>query len=342
MTSSPEIRSPRVSVIIVNWNGRRLLQTCLGALKMQSFADYETVLVDNGSTDGSVEFVREHFQGVDVIALPNNRGFSHASNVGIQRARGEYVATLNNDAEADASWLGQLVTALEANPQIGFCASKMLLHRDRDLADACGDFYTVEGIPGKIGHLEPADRYTVPREVFGACAGAAIYRRSMLEELGGFDEDFFIVHEDSDLSFRAQLMGYGCLYVPTAMVNHHLSATLGEQSDIAAYHAQRNAEFVFFKNMPTALLLKYLPLHLLTDLLLMVRYLRHRQALVFVKAKLHVLAMMPKILEKRHRIQQVRRASTAEIDRLLVKGWLFRTLRGAVRRKGAETTRAGA
>src|SRR3990172_13075980 len=137
------------------------------------------------------------------------------------------------------------------------------MFEDHTLVDACGDSYTVEGIPDKIGHLDHASNYDDSREVFGACAGAAIYRRSMLEELAGFDEAFFIVHEDSDLNFRAQLLGYRCIYVPTAVVYHHLGATIGKGSDRAVYFSQRNTEFVYLKNMPLVLLLKYWPLHVL-------------------------------------------------------------------------------
>lgn len=323
---------PTVSVIIVNLNGAPFLKSCLRALGRQADIDFETIVVDNGSSDGSVELLREHFKAVDLIPLPENLGFCRANNLGIEHSIGRYVALLNNDAEPDTNWLSQLVAALEANPQVGFCASRMLLYRDRDLADACGDFYTVEGIPGKIGHLEPADRYDELRETFGACAGAAIYRRSMLNEIGGFDEDFFIVHEDSDLSFRAQLMGYRCLYVPTAIVYHHLSATIGKGSDTAAYYAQRNMEFVFLKNMPLLLLVKYLPLHLIADLLLFVRYFMHGQARVFLRAKRDALARMPKMLQKRRESGRARRVSAAEFDRLLVRGWLCRKLRRQTRR----------
>jgi len=317
---------PRVRVVVVNWNSRDLLSACLASLHRQTYTDFQVIVVDNGSSDGSVDFVREHFQHTDFIGLPENQGFSRASNAGIERARAEYIAMLNNDAEADPEWLGELVAALQANPEVDFCASKMVLHRQRDLADACGDFYTVEGIPGKIGHLEPADWHNKPREVFGACAGAAIYRLSILEELGGFDEDFFIVYEDSDLSFRAQLMGYRCLYVPSAVVYHHLSATIGQESDTAAYYAQRNMEFVFFKNMPTALLLKYLPLHLIADLFLLVRYLRKGQARMYLKAKLDAMAMLQGMLRKRRQIQRARRVTATEIERLLVRGWLCQKL----------------
>lgn len=321
-----------VSVIIVSWNGRSLLDACLSALRKQTGSNCQIIVVDNGSSDGTTAFVRESFRGVEVIALPKNMGFSRANNLGIRHARGEYVALLNNDAEPAPGWLGELVAALEANPDVGSCASKMLLHDQPHLADACGDFYSIEGIPGKIGHLESADRYNESREVFGACAGAALYRRALLEKLGGFDEDFFIVHEDTDLSFRFRLHGYTCVYVPTAVVYHHLSASIGYQSDTAVYYAQRNMEFIFFKNMPTVLLLKYLPLHVITDLLLFARYILHGQARIFLKAKLDALAMMPKMFGKRRQIQGARRVRAAEIDRLLLRGYLWQKLRQALRR----------
>jgi GT2 family glycosyltransferase len=331
-----------VSVVIVHWNGKRLLEECLDSLARQTVPPDEVIVVDNGSSDGSVDLVRRRFPHVLLVALPENVGFSRGNNLGIQRARGEYIALLNNDAEPDPHWLGQLVAALEANPDVGFGASKMLLYNEPHRADACGDFYTIEGVPGNIGHLELADRYNEPREVFGACAGAAIYRRSVLEETGGFDEDFFLVHEDTDLSYRARLLGYRCLYVPTAVVYHHSGATLGRQSDTAVYYAQRNMESVFFKNMPTVLLMKYLPLHVITDLLLFVRYLVHRQGGAFLRAKLDALAVLPTMLRKRREIQRTRRVPAAEIDRLLLKGYLWERLRQGLRRHSRKPPRRGA
>jgi len=327
-----ESKPPIVSVVIVNWNGHRLLERCLQSLMVQSVPPADVIVVDNGSSDGSVELVSREFPGVHLIALTDNVGFSRANNIGIRHARGDYIALLNNDAEPAPDWLASLVTALQANPDFDFCASKMVLYDNPHLADACGDFYTREGIPGKIGHLEPGDRYSVEREVFGACAGAALYRREVLEQTGGFDEDFFIVHEDSDLSFRARLLGYRCLYVPTAVVQHHLSASLGKESETAVYYAQRNMEFVFFKNMPTGLLLKYLPLHMLADVLLFARYIWHRQARVFLRAKLDAIRMMPKMLKKRCQIQRDRRISAAEIEAQLDRDWLRMRLWQALRR----------
>jgi len=302
------IESPRVSVVVVNWDARSLLRKCLVSLTAQRVSRPEIIVVDNGSSDGSAGVVLTDFPDVHLIRLQSNLGFARAANIGIRAAKGEYVVLLNNDTEPEPGWLAELVRALDGNPDIGFCASKMVLYDNPSLADACGDFQTREGIPG------------------------ALYRRRVLEETGGFDDDFFIVHEDSDLSFRARLLGYRCLYVPTAVVRHHVSATLGKESNTAVYYAQRNMEFVFFKNMPTGLLLKYLPLHLLAKVLLFVRYILHRQARVFLRAELDAIRMMPKMLKKRRQIQRSRRISAAEIDALLDRDWLRMRLWQALRR----------
>ncbi|MDE2058819.1 MAG: glycosyltransferase family 2 protein [candidate division NC10 bacterium] len=318
---------PCVTVIAVNWNGKELLAACFQALRQQTFRDFEILLVDNGSTDGSVEFVTAGFPEVDVIALDENLGFSAANNIGIRHARGGYIALLNSDTEVEPRWLEELVNALDARPEIGFCASKMLLWQTREIADTCGDFYTVEGIAGKIGHLEHAAQYNQPREVFGACAGAAIYRKSMLDDIGLLDEDFFLAHEDTDLSFRAQLMGYKCLYVPTAIVYHHLSATIGADSNTYIYYGHRNNEYVYIKNMPLLLLLKYWPWHLLFDFLLLLFFFPRGKALPFLKAKGAALRGFPRMLKKRRQIQRACRVSTRDIERTLIKGWLFSALR---------------
>jgi hypothetical protein len=315
--------NPSVSVVIANYNQRQLLTACLSSLSRQSFVDFETLVIDNGSRDGSAEAVREICPPVQLIALPENLGFCVANNIGIARSRSRYVALLNNDTEADPDWLGQLVQALERRSDLGFCASRMVLASQPDLADACGDFYTPEGITGKIGHLQPADRYPEPKEVFGASAGAAIYRRSMLEDIGLFDEDFFFIHEDTDLSFRAQLMGYKCLYVPSATVRHHVSATIGRQSDAAVYHAHRNLELVYFKNMPGPLLIRYLSLHILMVMLQFAGHALRGKAIPFLRAKADALRMLPIMLKKRGPIQESRRVSAGEIQGLLRKGWLF-------------------
>jgi len=202
------------------------------------------------------------------------------------------------------------------------CGFKILLSQGPSIADACGDFYTVEGITGKIAHLSQASDSTERKEVFGASAGAAIYRRSMLYDIGVVDEDFFITHEDTDLSFRAQSMGYKYLYVPSAIVYHRISATLGRDSDMHSYYGQRSIEFVFFRNMPLTLLFEYLPLHLITIFPLFLVYLRRGRDRPFIKAKLDALRLLPRMIGRRRGIQRKRRVPAHEIDRILTKGWL--------------------
>jgi GT2 family glycosyltransferase len=332
---------PTVSVIIVNWNGKNLLFPCLQSLRRQTFKDFEIIVVDNGSTDGSIELIQHHFPEVQVIALNANLGFSTANNIGIRHARGKYIALLNNDAEADPHWLEELVKALDTHREISFCASKMLLYHQPDLADACGDFYSVDGTGGKIGHLQSAVIYSEPREVFGACAGAAIYRRELLEELGGFDEDFFIAHEDTDLSFRAQLRGHRCLYVPTAIVYHKLSATIGANSPTYLYYGHRNAEFVYFKNMPRPLLWRSLPSHLMLNLALLLFYVRRGQAGPFLRAKLDAVKALPTLLQKRREIQQQRVVSVDYIAGLLQESWLRQAIRKKLVQRVHQALRAG-
>lgn len=318
-------------MVIVNWNRAEMLSTCLNSLSDQTFRDFEAIVVDNGSTDGSVRRVRSQFPDVSLIALGENTGFSVANNIGIRAACGEYMALLNNDAEAESHWLEELVKVLRTHSEIGFCASKMVLWDDRSLADGCGDFYTPEGVAGKIGHLDRADRYDEPREVFGASAGAAMYLRSMFEDIGGFDEDFFMVHEDTDLNFRGRLMGYRCLYVPTAIVYHRLGGTIGVNSEMNIFHDQRNIEFVFLKNMPTSLMVRYLPLHLIANWLSFVKHLLRSQARTFIRAKADALRFVPKMIQKRRRIQSARRASAQEISAAMTKGWLANAIKRQAR-----------
>jgi len=313
---------PACTVVVVNWNGRHHLGTCLTALQRQSFRDFEVILVDNGSRDGSVEHVRSAHPWVDLVTLPDNRGFCGGNNEGIRRAHGRYIALLNNDTEADPDWLGELVTALETHPQVGFCASRVLLFDDRDVLDSAGDYFAINGVAGKRGHLQKATLYPRTEEVFGACAAAALYRRSMLEDIGLLDEDFFLVFEDADLSFRARNAGYGCLYVATARVYHKTNASIGTYSPTYVYYGQRNLEFVYLKNMPLVLLLKYLPVHLFYDLLAMAFFASQGRLWPFLRAKAAALWGLPAVLRKRRVVQSRRVVSPAALEGLFARRWL--------------------
>jgi GT2 family glycosyltransferase len=240
--------SPEISVVIVSWNGRRYLDDCLRAVEAQQGVDAEIVLVDNGSTDGTPAYVRARFPGVRVVQLETNRGFAGGNNAGVREARGEYVAFLNNDTVADAGWLRALRAGVDAASNSLLVTSRIVYMHDPTVIDSAGDGAFRWGGAYKRLHGGRAEDAVEPAEVFGVCGAACMMPRAVFEELGGFDEDFFVSHEDVDLSYRARLRGYRCRYVPDAVVRHHGSATLGPVSAFAVFHGQRNLEWVFVKN----------------------------------------------------------------------------------------------
>lgn len=322
---------PTVSVVIVNWNGKHLLDKCLGLLGRQTLGGAEVLLVDNGSTDGSVAYVQERFPEVRVISLPENRGFAGGNNIGIRAASGEYIALLNNDAQPESYWLDALVHALEAHPEAGFCASKMLRADNPQVIDTAGDVFYDYGAGGKRG-MDQLDgsEFSRTEYVFGACAGAAIYRRSMLEDIGLFDEDFFIYDEDIDLSFRAQLRGYKCLYVPQARVYHQVAATTGWGSSLSIYYSRRNMLYVLLKNMPMSLMLRYLGQMLLYLLAGDMIYSLTGYPGAVARARIDNLKMLRKMLAKRRKIQNARRVSDVYIQSILTKGQLGARMRNVL------------
>jgi GT2 family glycosyltransferase len=315
--------TPQVSVIVVNWNRKDLLAACLRSLRQQTFHDFEVIVVDNGSTDGSVEQIKQDFPEVQLCVLDHNAGPCVGDNVGIEQARGRYIALLNNDTEAEPRWLEELVKAIEAHPEAGFCASKLVLYDRRDLIDTAGDCFSVAGAAEKRGHLDRADKpeYNCLQEVFGACSGAALYRRAMLDDIGLLDEDLFISFEDVDLSFRAQLKGYKCLYVPQAVVYHHMHGTIQIYSPMYVYHGHRNLEYVYIKNMPLSLMVKYFPLHLLNNLLSFGFFLLKGRGLAFLKGKWDALRALPQLIRKHRQIQKTRSISPKELESVLTRDW---------------------
>ncbi len=254
--------TPEVSVIIVTWNGKDYLGACLAAVAAQQDVAVETIVVDNGSKDGSVEFVRDAFPWVRVVALAENRGFAGGNNAGAREARGRYVAFLNNDTVADARWLRALRDGLDEEAGFALATSRIVYMHDPAVIDSAGDGVLRWGGAFKRYHGAPAARADRSEEVFGVCGAACLMPRAVFEELGGFDEDFFASHEDVDLSYRARLRGYRCRYVADALVRHHGSATMGKVSAFAVFHGQRNLEWMYFKNAPASVLARTLPGHI--------------------------------------------------------------------------------
>ncbi len=231
------------AVIIANWNGARHLRVCLDSLRRQTHPQFEVIVVDNGSSDGSQRLLAEEYPEVRVLALGENLGFAAASNRGAQASEADIVVMLNNDTEVEPGWLAALCQALADHPEAGAAASKMLLFDRRDVLHSAGDRLGPGLMPQNRGVWE-VDRgqYDQQTEVFGACGGAAAYRRAMWDQLGGFDERLFMWLEDVDLAWRAQDAGWKCVFVPEARVYHHLSATGGGAT--ASYYVGRNTVLI--------------------------------------------------------------------------------------------------
>jgi GT2 family glycosyltransferase len=249
--------APRVSVVIPHWNGRHHLDDCLNALRRQTLADHEVILVDNGSTDGSPAIVRDAFPEVRLLELGENRGFTGACNAGYAVSRGEFVCLLNNDTEADPGWLAAVVDVFDRCPRVGIVAGKLLLFDQRDTFHAAGDFYRLDGIPGNRGVWQRDEgQYDREEPIFGACGAAAAYRRAMVDEIGFLDDAFFFSCEDVDIAWRAHLAGWEVRYAPAAVVYHKLKAS-GGSGVVGSYHDGRNFLYVIWKNYPASLLRRH-------------------------------------------------------------------------------------
>lgn len=251
---------PESFVIIPSHNGREHLPGCLESLLAQTCRDFEALVVDNGSSDGSAAWVRERFPGVRVLELEGNQGFARAVNQGLRLASGDYVALLNNDVELDPRWLERMVAALKGDPHLGAAACKMLDFSSRGILDAAGDVLTRSGLASARGHGQPdRGQFDRPELVFGPCAGAAVYRRAVFDRVGRFDESFFAFYEDIDLDFRMQMQGFQTLYVPTAVCYHKRGATRKTMEREAVKLHVRNDLHCMVKNLPVKLFLKRWP-----------------------------------------------------------------------------------
>ena len=314
--------SPDISIVIVSWNGRAFLEPCLEAVLAQRGADFEVVVVDNGSTDGSSEFVRSRFPDVRLIALGDNRGFTGGNNAGAAGARGRFLAFLNNDTVPEAGWLARLRAGIDEAAECLLTTSRIMYMHDATIVDSAGDGMFRWGGAFKRHHGAVVDQALVSGEVFGVCGAACLIRRDVFEELGGFDEAFFASHEDVDLSYRARLRGYRCGYVADAVVRHHGSATLGRVSPFAVFHGQRNLEWVYLKNTPSPLLLRTLAGHVVYDAAAALYFARQGLLMPFLRAKGAALAALPRVLRQRGEIQRSRRVDSQAIERHLTRGWL--------------------
>jgi GT2 family glycosyltransferase len=314
-----QVSNPKVSVIIPNWNGAHLLPTCLGSLRRQTLAQYEIIVVDNASQDNSLELLAREFPQVSVITLPRNLGFTGACNAGIRASHGEFVALLNSDTEADEHWLADVVAAFECHPEAGLVASKMLLFDRRDILHTAGDLYRLDGVPVNRGVWQRDEgQYDREEYVFSACGGSAAYRRAMLDQIGLLDDDFFFSCEDVDLSWRAQLAGWKCVFAPKAVVYHKLAATGGGPT--ASFYDGRNMIWVIAKNYPGSLWKRHWRDVLRAQLRITgqaLRAWRGAAARARLRGQLAGLMGLPKMLRKRKAIQSCRRVSDDYLRQIL-------------------------
>lgn len=245
------MQNPLVSVIVVNLDGEAFLPDCLSSLKAQTFESFEVILVDNGSGDGSLEIVRRDFPWVRVIPLDENTGFARGNNVGIRESRAPFVATLNNDTIVEPGWLEALHAAAESDGRIGMVASKIFLGREGNTLDSTGMLVYPDGMTRQRARDEIDNgQFSRIEEILFPSACAALYRRTMLDEIGLFDEDFVSYCEDSDLGLRARLAGWTAVFTPDARVRHLYSQTGGGYSAFKAFQIERNHLWVLIKVFP--------------------------------------------------------------------------------------------
>lgn len=324
--------SPLVSVIVLNWNGREFLGECLSSLQNQTYPSREVLLVDNGSEDSSVEWVKAHHDGaIRVIENRENLGFAKGCNIGIMASRGEYIALLNNDARADPHWIEELVTAAETDDRIGMCASKIYFADRPGVIENVGHLIYPDGLNRGRGRLElDHGQYSRQEEVFCPSGAAALYRRRMLEEIGLLDEDFFAYGEDADIGLRGRLAGWRCLYVPTAVVHHRYSATVGAYSLFKAFHVERNRIWITVKYLPARMLVVS-PFYSGVRLILQAygaltgtgaagvcvrHYSRWELVKTLLVAYLAALRGIPRMWRKRKELRKLRRISRVDTCRL--------------------------
>jgi GT2 family glycosyltransferase len=319
-----------ISVVIVNWNRKELLRACLQSLRSQAGAPFETIVVDNGSTDGSPALAREF--GAVVIQNDTNRGFCAANNQGIAAARGEFVALLNNDAEAEPGWLAGLLAACSQAPEIGMAASKVLVWEDPARIDKVGHLIFPDGQNrGRGSGALDRGQFDEAADVLWPDGCAAMYRKSMLDVIGGFDEDFFAYGDDAELGLRARIAGWRCAYAPNAVVRHHRGSTMGKGSAARLELIERNRVLLALKLFPWSLLVwnpVFFAIRLVAGAAMAGRGAgdtahfpgiagKLAMARALVRADWQALRMAPRILRKRAEVERLRKLSPREVRRLI-------------------------
>ncbi|MDL2269201.1 glycosyltransferase family 2 protein [Desulfosarcina sp. OttesenSCG-928-A07] len=307
-----------IDVVIVNFNSGPWLAKCLNHLRCQTTRPNTIYVVDNASQDGS-DVIPDPPDNLVVIKMPVNVGFAAGNNCALKASTAPYIALLNPDAFPEPDWLEALLRAAEDHPDMDFFGSRQVCAENPEILDGIGDVFHVSSLAWRNGHgrrQEPAD--LVEREIFSPCAAAALYRREALDQVGGFDEDYFCYFEDVDLGFRLRLCGYKALYVPDAVVHHLGSATTGGQrSDFSVYHGHRNRIWTYVKNMPGIWFWIFLPLHGIANFLVLLLYVFRGKARTILRSNKDAVKGLGKMWAKRCAIQRSRVATCADILKIV-------------------------
>ncbi len=324
------MKKPLVSVIVLNWNNKYDLEVCLNSLAKQTYSNYEVIVVDNASTDGSQEIVKKKFSKYRLIENKENYGFAKGNNIGIAQASGKYIVTLNNDTKVDPKWIEELVKIAEQHQETGSLSCKMLFFDKPAIINSIGLKLYWDGKAVDEGINEPdKGQYDETKEVFGPCGGSAFFRKEALEDVklddDYYDSDFGFYSEDLDLAFRLQLRGWKCLYVPKAKLLHKFRGTTGKIPNFGLYYSIKNKFLFMIKNYPLRLLIFYSPVIILRQITSSLYYLLKLNKRAF-QSRMLIFWYLPKMLRKRWKIQRARKISYSRVRSLLHKRSIFDAL----------------
>lgn len=309
----------KVVIIIPNWNGAEFISESIYSLKMQS-TPVDIVVVDNGSIDNSIDIIEKNFSNVTLLKNSKNLGFSGGVNTGLRWAlehKYTFAGLFNNDAVADKDWVKHIVEQLKNNPEVGAVAGK-LLRRDGKTIDSTGDLYSTWGLPIARQRNEKNERAIKKAEyVFGATAGACIYRTSAIKQTELFDERFFAYYEDSDINFRLQLLGWKAMYEPKAIAYHEIGGTSSKISGFTTYQTMKNLPMLFFKDMPIGLMPKTLPRFFIAYYAILLHSLFTKRGVYTLKGHFTFIRNLPYVINRRREIQKNRKVSNKYVWSIL-------------------------
>jgi GT2 family glycosyltransferase len=334
--------SPFASIIILNYNGKKFLDECLTSIFNTKYENFEVILIDNGSSDGSVEYAKEKFgekEKLKILALNRNMGFAKGNNEGFKIAKGEYIIFLNNDVRVEENWLKELIKVMERKPDIGAAQPKILLN-DGIHIDAAGCFIDYMGRVYQRGVFEKdKGQYNSIDEVFYAKGAAIIVRRKALEEVGVFDPDYFLYYEETDLCWRIWLKGYKVAYIPNSIIYHKGGATVGKKrSPVAIFHARKNHIATLIKNYELRNLIKYLTPLIIRMLMYTIRLFLKRNLKIgraYIRAIFWNIVNLKKILKKRAYVQKyIRKVSDKEVMSKMLKPSEFEKIKYKIKKIG--------